>query len=188
MRKRPTPEEYVMQDVQAQGTEVRNFQRDTIARLTLLEHATALSRCHQTRAPDLTVCCYGHMVCTYYFPLCVHYTVVLICTEIGLPRFPETVCLRKSCGRSLARVCSSLIFSGFRISVVSFHLTASGGERLAYCVAFGLFPTLTQFSGKVGFTWLGRFGVACVRREVDSEVSRPASYTRAAICVRRLTL
>ncbi len=21
--------------------------------------------------------CYGHMVCTYYFPLCVHHTVVL---------------------------------------------------------------------------------------------------------------
>ena len=27
-----------------------------------------------------SVYCYGHMVCTYYFSLCVHYTVVLIST------------------------------------------------------------------------------------------------------------
>ena len=48
MRERPPPEQYnVIQDVQAEGTEVRNFQRDTTARLTLLEQATALSRCHQ---------------------------------------------------------------------------------------------------------------------------------------------
>ncbi len=53
---RPPPEQYVIQEVQAQGTEVHNFQRDTTAQLTVLEHATALSRCHQTWAPDLTVC------------------------------------------------------------------------------------------------------------------------------------
>ncbi len=49
---------------------------------------------------------------------------------------------------------------------------SGGGERLAYCVAFGLFlyiATLTQFSGKVGFVWLGRFGVVCASHEVRAE-------------------
>ncbi len=40
---------------------------------------------------------------------------------------PRNCVFAKSCGRSLARVCSSLIFRGFRNSVVSFRLTAEGG-------------------------------------------------------------
>ena len=48
-----------------------------------------------------------------------------------VPRFPEAACFRKSCGRSLARVCSSLIFSDFRNSAICVRLTARG-ERLAF--------------------------------------------------------
>ncbi len=54
---------------------------------------------------------------------------------------------------------SSLIFSGFRNSTVSFHLTERWGvQRLAYGVVFGLFPTLTQFSGKGWFRVGAAFG------------------------------
>ncbi len=65
-----------------------------------------------------------------------------------VPRFPEAACFRKSCGQSLARVCSSLIFSGFRNSAVCVCLTVRG-ERLAFCVAcsllvFGKFAELSN--------------------------------------------
>ena len=54
---------------------------------------------------------------------------------------------------------TSLIFRGFRNSVVSFCLTASEGKRLAVCVASGLilyFPKLAQFLEKVDFSWSER--------------------------------
>ena len=108
------------------------------------------------------------MVYTYCFPLCDQYTVILI--RASIPRI--CVFLKKGLGKPRAGReeglvyidRSSLIFSGFWNSAVSFRLTArGGGEHLAYCIAFGIFryfATLTQFSGKVGFAWLRRFGVS----------------------------
>ena len=92
-----------------------------------------------------------------------------------VPRFPKAACFRKSCGRSLAHVCSSLIFSGFRNSAICISPDRYGGvggwERLAVCVASGLFlyiATLTQFSEKGWF----RMGARPVSVVFDSHEVR----------------
>ncbi len=87
-----------------------------------------------------SACCYmAHSLHVGGLPLLFYLTVLLI----GLPRFPQTACILRPQLINIQRLPNS---------VVSFCLTERWGvQRLAYGVAFGLFPTLTQFSRKGWF-------------------------------------
>ena len=90
----------------------------------------------------LLLCCYiAHSLHMWLAPVVRQYTVLLI----GCPRFPKAACFQKFCGRSLARVCGSLIFSGFWNSVVLFAWPVGGWSIVGFAWHVSYFGNLQNW-------------------------------------------
>ncbi len=121
----------------------------------------------------LLLCCYiAHSLHMWLAPVVRQYTVLLI----GCPRFPKAACFQKFCGRSLARVCGSLIFSGFWNSVVLFAWPVGGWSIVGFvwhvsCFSnFRNWPSFHETFGRPSLAWgLGIFASVVISQSKDHD-------------------